>query len=241
MKNKIILLVLFSLFSFPSFAFKFSPMSSTINFKANENTTLFYLENDSDLPVAIQVSITSRDVDTKGIEKNTVVKDDFTFYPAQIIIPPNEKRSVKVSYMGQEKPKKEIAYRLIAEQLPIDLEKTKKNKKNIKVLLRYIAALYLSHEELQSEIALKTLTLDNKNIYLTLENKGNKHQVLSNLNIKFKDEKSNKETLFSAEDLKGITGQNILALSERVFTLPKKGKFLNVQSSDKVTVTFDKD
>jgi fimbrial chaperone protein len=241
MKNNIILLLLCFLFSLPALAFKFSPMSSTIDYKMNQNTSLFYLENDSDLPVAIQVSISTREMDSKGLEKNTIVKDDFSLYPSQIIIPANEKRSVKVTYLGLVKPKKEIAYRLIAEQLPIDLETSKKNKKSIKILLRYVAALYISSEDLQSEVVAKALTLDDNNVFLTLENKGNKHQVISHLNINFLDEKSKKETNFTTEELKGVSGENILATSERIFTFPKKGKFLNIQPTDKVKIYFDKD
>jgi fimbrial chaperone protein len=217
-------------------------MSSTIKFKASENSTLFYLENDSDQPIAIQVSIATREMDSKGIEKNTVVKDDFSFYPSQIIIPSNEKRSVKVSYMGSEKPKKELCYRLIAEQLPIDLDKNKKNKKSIKVLLRYVAALYVSDEEnFKSEISMKSLSSDDKNIIFTIENKGNKHQVLSDLNLKFFDEKSKTETILSAEDLKGVSGENILPNSERQFIFPRIGKFQNIHPTDKVKISFDKD
>jgi fimbrial chaperone protein len=216
-------------------------MSQTILFKAQENTTLFYLENDSELPIAIQVSIATREMDSNGVEKNNIVKDDFNFYPAQIIIPPNEKRSVKVSYMGKDRPKKELSYRLIAEQLPIELEKSKKNKKSIKVLLRYVAALYVSDEAFNSEVGLKNLTADEKNISLTLNNNGTKHQVLSDLSLKFIDEKSHNETVFSALELKGVSGENILADSSRVFIFPHKGKFANIHSTDKVKINFDKD
>jgi fimbrial chaperone protein len=242
MKTKIILLVL-CLFSFKAFAFKFSPMSQTINFRPNENTTLFYLENDSELPIAIQVSIATRSMDPNGLEKNTDqnIKNDFSFYPSQMIIPSNEKRSVKVTYLGKEIPIKETAYRLIAEQLPVDLEKNTKNKKSIKVLLRYVAALYVTTEKMQSDVNFKSLAVDEKKVSLTIENKGSKHQVLSNLNLKFLDDKSKKETLLTAEELKGMTGENVLAMSERVFIFERQDKFKNINASDKVKISFDKD
>jgi fimbrial chaperone protein len=210
-------------------------MSTSINFKSNENTTLFNLENDSEQSIAIQVSIATREMDNKGLEKNNVVKNDFTFYPSQLIIPPNEKRSVKVTYLGKEKPTTELAYRLIAEQLPIDLEKNKKNKKTLKVLLRYVAALYVTTDDMKSDVIVKNLNIDNKNIALTLQNKGNKHQILADLNLAFN------KTKFTAVELKGASGENILANSERIFSFPKNGKFLNIQQTDKVNISFDKD
>lgn len=239
-KNIFILVTCFFYSSF-SYAFKFSPMSATLNYKPNENTSLFYLENDSTLPIAIQISIATRTMDINGIEKNIDVKNDFDFYPSQVIIPANEKRSVKVTYLGKTRPQNEIAYRLIAEQLPIDLEKSKKNKKSIKVLLRYVAALYVSDDDFKSDIEVKSILVTDKNVSVTLDNKGTKHQVLSDLKLNFLNDKLKKEIMITQEDLKGASGENILAKSERIFSFVKKGNFLNIQQTDKVKVSFDKD
>lgn len=234
--------ILFTLFCFfisiNSYAFKFSPMSTSIGIKGPKNSVLFYLENDSDQPIAVTASLVKREMNAEGVEKNDKVGDELLVYPTQLIIPPNEKRSVKVTWVGKTVPESELSYRLVAEQLPIDLEKNKDKKSSIKVLLRYVAALYVEPDDLKSEVNLKKLEVSDKNVTFFMENKGKKHQVLSNLEMKI----TGKKTIdLSSDDLKGMTGENILALNERFFRFPREGKFKDIQASDKVKINFEKD
>jgi fimbrial chaperone protein len=224
-----------------AFAFKFSPMSTSIGVKENENSSLFFLENDSALAIAVQVSLAKREMDENGIENNPKISHELTLYPTQLIIPPNEKRSVKVTWVGPMVPNKELAYRLIAEQLPIELEKIKNKKANIKVLLRYIAALYVKAEDFSSDIKVSEMKIQDKKLSIMIENKGKKHQVLAHLILKFTDEKKKTEIVFDSEELKGISGENVLAESKRIFSIPQTGKFSEINSTDKVKISFDKD
>ena len=234
-----ILFIFFCFFiSFNSFAFKFSPMSTSIETKSGNNSTLFYLENDSDQPIAVTVSLLTREMNGQGAESNKKIDGELTVSPSQLIIPANEKRSAKVTWVGKAIPTKELAYRLVAEQLPIDLEKGVKKKAAIKVLLRYVAALYISPESNSSEISLKKLEVTPKSISFKMQNTGKKHQVLSGLVLSVSGKK---EFELSGEELKGMSGENILALSERTFTFQKIGKFSDIQSSDKVKIKFDND
>lgn len=237
-----LLFILFSLFfSANSYAFKFSPMSASIGVKKDNDNSLFYLENDSDQPIAVQVSIAKRDMDFNGIESNSKIGNEINVFPTQLIIPANEKRSVKVFWSGKELPSKELSYRLIAEQLPIDLEKAKNKKASIKVLLRYMAALYVNANDYSADVYFVGLKkIDNK-IAFEFENKGKRHQVLANLHLKIVDEKKKKELSLAPEDLKGMTGENILAESKRIFLLPREGKLADIDPSSKVKISFDKD
>ncbi|MBC7538952.1 MAG: molecular chaperone [Bacteriovorax sp.] len=244
MKRTLFLLIIsFSsfLFSLNSYAFKFSPMSSSIGVKGNDSSALYFLENDTDQSIAVQVNLVKREMDINGVESNPKISNELTLYPTQLIIPPNEKRSVKVAWVGKELPTKELAYRLIAEQLPIELEKNKNKKASIKVLLRYVAALYVKAEDYSSDIKVAEVKNVEKKISILIENVGKKHQVLANLNLKFIDEKKKKEILLTVDDLKGMSGENVLADSKRIFIFPMTGKFSEISSTDKVKISFDKD
>lgn len=240
MKRNTFLVIIGLIFSLNSYAFKFSPMSVTLGIKSS-NSSLFYLENDSDQPIAVQVTLTKREMDINGIEKNPKIAGELTIYPSQLIVPANEKRSVKVTWVGKESPGKELAYRLIAEQLPIELEVNKKKKASIKVLLRYMAALYINADEFTPSIVVEEIKTDHKKVSILIHNSGKKHQVLTNLNLKFINNKSKNEILLQADDLKGMSGENVLADSKRVFVFPQTGKFESISSSDKVKISFDKD
>jgi len=240
MKRNILLLFFSFFLSLNSYAFKFSPMSTSIGVSENKNSTLFYLENDSDQPIAVTATLLKREIDREGVESNPKVGDEFSLYPSQLIIPPNEKRSVKVTWIGKTVPASELSYRLVAEQLPIDLDKNKKQKASIKVLLRYVAALYVTPEDYQAEVVLKKMEIDEKHVSFLIANTGRSHQVLSNLFIKVKVA-SKKDIELNSEDLKGMSGENVLALSERLFRFPRNGKFKDIQTTDKVTIDFEKD
>jgi len=216
-------------------------MSATIGIETKNNSTLFYLENDTDQPIAVQASLARREMDINGKESNPKTTDELVLYPSQLIIPANEKRSVKVSWVGKNVPIKELAYRLIAEQLPIELEKIKNKKASIKVLLRYVAALYVNADDYESAVRVEELKVNNKKVQFNLENSGKKHQVLMNLNLKLVNELNKKEINLGPEDLKGMSGENILAESKRIFTFPQTGKFLDITPDSKVKISFDKD
>ena len=238
MKLNIFFTLLCLLFSLNSYAFKFSPMSTSVGVAPGKNSTLFYLENDSDKPIAITASLLKREMSIEGVEANKKIDGELMVYPSQLIIPPNEKRSVKVTWVGKTIPASELSYRLVAEQLPIELEKNKNEKASIKVLLRYVAALYVEAEDYKSEVNLKKISVDDKNVSFLMSNEGKKHQILANLKIKVSGKK---DVELTPEDLKGMTGENILGNSERVFRFPKNGKFKDIQSTDKVKISFDKD
>jgi fimbrial chaperone protein len=238
MKLKLFPMIFSFLICLDAYAFKFSPMSTSIGIKAGKNSTLFYLENDSDQAIAVTASLLKREMSVEGIETNVKISDELSVYPSQLIIPPNEKRSVKVTWTGKTIPPMESAYRLVAEQLPIELDKNIKKKASIKVLLRYVAALYVEPEDFNSDVNFKNLKVDDKNVSFLLDNKGKKHQVLSNLSLKVSGKK---DFELSSDDLKGMTGENILAQSERLFSFPRVGKFRDIQASDKVKLNFEKD
>lgn len=216
-------------------------MSASLGLSENNNSALFYLENDSTQPIAIQVKLTKRIMDTEGIETNPAINGELSVYPSQLIIQPNEKRSIKVSWMTKFIPAQEEAYRLIAEQLPIDLEKTKAKKASIKVLLKYVAALYVAGEDFHSDARLKSFEIKNDKVIFTVENNGKKHQVLNNLVMQIRSSKTQKDLTLSGNDLKGMIGENVLAGSVRRFSFPRAEKFAELKNDDKVKISFDID
>lgn len=233
-------LILFFIISFNAFAFKYTPMSLTLENKNGQNAALVYLENDSNAPIAIQLTVTKRIMKIDGSEDQPEELNDIDVYPNQMIIQPFEKKSVKVSYKGSEFDGPEKAFRIIAEQLPIDLEKNNKKKKgNVKILLRYVGALYVDNGKTESKIELKSFTATEKILKLNLENTGTKHQVLGNLKLQFIKGKNKIE--LASNELKNFSGENILPKMEREFVLPKNEKLKIVDSSYEVKFKFDQD
>lgn len=236
---KLLYYILIFLLCSHAWAFKFSPMSLTINPVEGEKNAQVYLENDSSSPIAIQISLAKRFIDKNGIEKNIDESEEIEAYPTQLIIPPYEKRSVKITSKLKNIGEIERAYRIIAEQLPIELDKNNK-KVNVKLLLRYIAALYVDNGKTEAKIELNKINYSKNSILFSIKNSGSKHQVLSNLKVLFKKDKE-KEVVIDSKDLKNFSGENILAGTEREFSIPVYPELKKVNESYKVELKFDKE
>lgn len=199
------------LLSFPVYAFKLEPMSSTIDLTSGEVHTNFTIENDTNLPLPIQIQLHQRAVNEEGNDILTPVTD-LKAFPDQLIIPPEQKRSIRVMWSGdQSKLTSELSYRFIAEQLPVNLEK-KNSATGIKMLLKYVAALYVTPKSAEAKIKCEF-----QKEALTCTNTGNKHQILNFKKIKL--EEKNISYSLQNEELKKINGENILANGKRTFKL----------------------
>lgn len=196
------------------YSFTFNPMSQSLDVTEKQKSAQFLLENDSPEKLAIDLSVKNRIMDENGKENLTDTKE-VTVFPPQLIIPPREKRTIRVSWHGTNEIKTEKAYRVIAEQLPLKVDDKTKKKSGIQMLMKYMAAFYVTPKDAQSELSVANAKIQNGQLEILIKNSGSKHQILSNPEITFKSEQE-KLTLKS-NDLKGLVGENILAFSERKF------------------------
>lgn len=228
MSSKFFFFILLLLLT-PSLAhsFKLTPMVAQVAVSGKEARTSFQLENDSDKSVPIQVIVTKRVVDRAGKEKYPPAGEDFLVYPTQVILSPGEKRTINVRYMAglQGEHKIEKAYRVIAEQLPLPLGEgeAEKAQAGINVLLRYIAALYVTPADSQQKLEVESFKiLPGGQLQITLDNQGSVHQILEDhgLKISWKNKKKLESVeLQGAKELAGLFGENILAGHQREFII----------------------
>ncbi|WP_372652676.1 molecular chaperone [Halobacteriovorax sp.] len=232
--KKLTILFLFLILSNAS-AFKLMPMSYTIEASNKTKTALFTVFNDSDDPIAIQLEMRQRNMNSDGSEVQPET-DDFLIFPDQLVLGPKKKRVIKVRWLKGNIDKVEKSFRLIAEQLPIDVTKKKNSKTDIKILLRYVAALYVAPKDGKSNLSVISAKTkkDLSRIVFYLENSGNVHQVLLKPSLKVIQEGQT----FQVDNLEGIRGENILAQTKRYFSfVPPKG--INVQKPYKIEFVND--
>lgn len=214
-------------------------MTQELSVTEKRRKAVFYVTNESDRPIAVQANITTREMDDQGREKNLDVDETFILFPDQLIIKPKEKRAIKVTYTGKNLPKVEKAYRFIAEQLPIDVddEAKKKKKTNIRILLKYRAAFYLTPKDVRSEVLKekKTYRSDGKKMKILLTNIGDKHEILKDYHLYFESGKLKKK--YSLSLFKSIYGENLLAKAKRFFEIEVPKEF---KSFKKITVGIEK-
>ena len=201
----------------PAAALKISPFKGMIIPGATPQTQLFRLENNSAEEAAVQVSVLTWDIAPDGSEINHDAENDFSVFPAQLILKPHENRGVRVQWLGTGKPPLEKSYRVLAEQVPVQLKDALTNSTAVRFMLRFKAALYIAPETPVNDISVESIqsapngqamaTIVNKGTVHTLINKPTLHLMLAN----------GHETVLSGAALKAMDGENIHAGAKRIF------------------------
>lgn len=207
-------------------AFRFSPFRVKFEPSGAGANQLFTVENNSSARASVQIRIVTREIDVDGGEKNADAEKDFTIYPAQLVLEPQAKRSVRVQWVGDPKLKEEKAYRIIAEQLPVHLDKEKPKTSAVKFLVSYRGALFVTPTGLAHNVTLdfsgtRQDAAGGKMLEIVLHNRGTQHALLRNLKLDIKDDKGNTASLAGEKQLKGVTGESILAKHRRQFLIPR--------------------
>jgi fimbrial chaperone protein len=196
-------------------------MTQELTVEGSNRKAAFYVMNTGDKPIAIIIELKKRTISSDGKEINNDIDDEFIVFPDQMIVKAGEKRAVQVTWLGKEKPVVEQAYRVIAEQLPIDvdLKKNKKQRTNIKILLKYRAAFYLTPENAKPNVTLMTskALVENGLVNIALINEGSKHKLLRDFSLKLSSKGETKTVSFSK--IKSIYGENLLAKAKRDFKI----------------------
>ncbi|MDV3350195.1 molecular chaperone [Leptolyngbyaceae cyanobacterium CCMR0082] len=173
----------------PSLAFQFNPLSQVFTPTGSEATQSYEIVNDTDEPIAVEVSVVLSEMDLTGDENFTPAEDDFLVYPPQMILAPDEIQMVRVTWLGDPTPTQELTYRLIAEQLPIHLVNPEAPIPNeprgeIKLSFRYISSVFIRPQNVAPDVSLVSVeptVIDSGETKLSvvLENQGNGNARLS--------------------------------------------------------------
>ena len=209
--------------SLPGQAFTLIPISATLAPKGYGVATSFRVENESSNRIAYQITMITRDMDEYGKESHQSASNLFTVFPPQGVIASGQRQNVRVVWKGPPDPTNELAYRIVAEELPVNFEPETKES-HIKLLVRYLGTVYVRPNNVKPK--LQTLDLvkaasnsASTNLYeLTLANAGGAHQGLMNGVLTVTDA-SGQSTVIKADQLDTVEGQNLLAYHRRRFLI----------------------
>ncbi|HMP81894.1 MAG TPA: fimbria/pilus periplasmic chaperone [Verrucomicrobiota bacterium] len=207
----------------PVCGFTLVPMVQNFAPSGRKANQAFQVENESGQTVAIQISMKTRTISADGRESNEDAEDDFIVYPAQLILKPREAQTVRVKWIGNPKPDRELAYRIVAEQLPVNVSKEQEAGINIKIMTRYLGSVYIVPNGAKPAVALD-LAQPQRNaggreeLLVQLGNHGTKHAMLRDLRLRIQSQGRTVE--LGPESLKGLAGENLLAGGQRKIALP---------------------
>lgn len=231
-----------------SLLFYLSPMISNLAPAGRDASQAFEVVNTSpEQPVAVELYVAKREIAIDGSEtyKPEEAEDDFLIYPPQTYLKPGEAQTVRVTWLGDPQPAKELAYRLIAQQVPLDTDTRSTSVQgreiNLTTLVRYAGAIYITPEGATPDVVLESAVYQKgktgeDELLVTFHNQGTAHTLLKNLTLTIAAAGQPEKTIsLTPEQLKGISDENILAQSKRQFVIP----YPQSLPIGEVNVTFD--
>jgi len=199
-----------------------NPLSLVLKPSGGGAKQSFRVTNESNKPIAVQFSVMTRQqVNNREIRRPA--DKDFMIYPPQTIIPPRSTQKVRVEWLGTPNVKRELAYRLIAEQVYVSLEKQKQT--GINMLMTLVGALYVQPNATKSDVRVKAVQRQGNKLAVTLANAGTRHQLMNYATLTLRN--GNRVLSLKGNALNGINGNNVLAGSTKRFFIPLPKGFIN--------------
>ena len=224
------------------FSFSFEPISSNYSPSGPRANQLFRIVNTEKGKIAVRVSVTTREIDSEGNETNVPVPELFMVYPSRMVLEAGESRSVRVKWNGDPDPPRELAFRIIAEQIPVEFEPNERTDgAGIRLTYRYMGNIYILPHGAAPEVVLTSHELRGNNLVLNMENKGSRHTLLENLAVYFNSLKGERILSLAAPELPGVEGENLLAGDERRFVVTLSREAAALLAAETWEVEFDFD
>lgn len=206
-------------------AYQLTPMSQVLAPSGSGTTKTFEVFNDSAERIAIEISITTLERDIDYAETNKSADDLFLVYPSQILLAPGARQKVKVTWVGDPNPKKELTYRLVAEELPIHNAPTGTEAKGaLRILTTFRASLYVRPAKAAPNVSLESASLvtgkspNASSLAITVQNTGTAQGVLKN--CKTTARAGGVTVALPQESLRLLQQGRILAGNKRRFLVP---------------------
>jgi P pilus assembly chaperone PapD len=182
----------------------------------------YQVSNETGKPLEIMVTPYRREVDKEGNDTRGEVADDvFLVIPANIVVPPSGKRTIRVQYVG-DPVQQEQAYRLMFEEAK-DLRDTPKPDDGkvrtvMNISMRYNSRLFVvpQSERVRPNPVVSEWAKQDGALWLNIDNTGKAHAFLGKYAIAARMDGADEPVYFPLEEDIGI----LLAGGKREYRLP---------------------
>ena len=217
-----LLLVTSSFVTYQTSALQLNPLSVIVKPTGGGSRQTFKVTNESNKPIAVQFSVTTRQqINNKEVRRPP--DRDFMIYPPQTIIPPRTTQKVRIEWLGKKPVAKELAYRLIAKQVYVSLEKQKQT--GISMLMTLVGALYVQPNNTKSNLQVRAVQRHGNKLAVTIANSGTRHQLMNYATLTLRN--GAKVINIKGKGLIGIEGNNVLAGATKRFFINLPHGFVN--------------
>lgn len=201
-------------------AFQLQPMSASIDPVAEVPAAMFEVGNTGIETIAVQLRVTTRRIEADGTELNDDASAQLQVFPSQLILRPDQRQTVRVRWIGEGAPTRELPFRLVAEQLPINLGRASAEQSGVRMLLRYRATVYVAPIGVRSDVRVEELVVERSTgeVMLALTNRGSAHQLLGDGSMVLYA--GAERTSVPTRDIEVLASINLLPEGRRVVRIP---------------------
>lgn len=192
--------------------FNISPLSQSISTK--QKSASYTLENLTNQKAAYEILASTREINSAGEETRHPTKE-IRVFPSKIILEPQQKKRIKVIYLGKRNISREKAFRVVFMQLDRDVTENEQQALNSK--FNFHTAFYVTPKNATSDLK-STLSENSQGTQLALSNLGSKHIILQDWQLKLT---SGEQSIMYDQPLPDI---NMLANSKVFIPLSDKVK-----------------
>ena len=146
-----------------------------------ENATSMFVKNEGNSFYAIEIIVKRRKTNRQG-EEILIDTDKLVVVPSQLIVKPLSEQIVNLEWIGAPL-EYEKGYRILVDQLPIDLNAGQKNRKMLTTVLNYKRAFYVLPDKRTTRLSLTSakpkVLKKQKSISVTVSNTGTAKERLN--------------------------------------------------------------
>ena len=218
-------------------AISLTPLYHTMDDK-RELKTMFTVQNSSNRPVAVKFAVLAL-VDTDNNRESRVASSKVNFYPSQFVLDAKSSKNVRVSYLGKSLPKVEEVYRVVANELNVNVADKKIIKKednkisgSLTMRFSYAGLLFVRDASAKAHLKVESFQqLSDGTVEIVIVNNGTASTLMSSKQYSLKVMVNNQLYTLDENDLKNSQFRRILPHKSNRYILK------DIQSLPKGTIT----
>lgn len=204
--------------SLEALAYQVQPISVSLEATGRNSSRDVKIINGGSAPVAIQISMVSRQQNIDGSDRTQAAGSKFVVYPENMVIKPKSAQSVRIQWLGNPHVATEESYRFIIKQVPVKLRYANEAKNSLDFHLTMEGALYIRPENAKSDIIVSSSNIQGKQLDIVFSNKGTSHSLLKNIILTLRQ--GSRTVNLRGKQIYQIEGKNVLAGARRRFSIP---------------------
>jgi P pilus assembly chaperone PapD len=170
-------------------AMNVSPMTAELDPSGRGSSAVYTVENESAQPLAVECWVEARATAADGTEASAAspeAKKMFSIFPAALIVPPGQKRGVRVAYTGPKDIASELAFRVVFAEVPA--KASIDEARGVRVTRQFRTSAYVRPRGARPDLRLTGVGERGGKVLLKLKNEGSAHQLPQRLAIKLADD-----------------------------------------------------